>query len=360
MRVRSFAWTLHPRSVFRTSRGSNSEGVNVFLQLADGQGNTGMGEASPRGYYKENAALVLEKLHRAEGFIRDLRVESVEDIRRVWAESWPLLAPSRAAQCAFDVALWDLLARRERIPAAELAWGVLPREVRSFCTIGLSEPDELTAKIEEVRRNDLVKIKMDRGGDTAAITRLRSCSAARIAVDANCAWRETDVPGFASELAALEVLFIEQPMDPSEDAGMSAVLSRSPLPILADESCVTAGDVDRMPGRFSGFSIKLVKCGGITPALDMARRGRELGLTVMVGCMLESSLLVAAGAVIGQGTDYADLDGAWLLADDPFTGLSFERGCLRVPDSPGLGVAPSAEFVRRNGLEYEKSVRSPH
>ena len=93
-----------------------------------------------------------------------------------------------------------------------------------------------------------------------------------------------------------------------------------------------------MPGRFSGFNIKLVKCGGLTPALRMLRQGRQLGLKVMVGCMLETSVLIAAGAVIGQKTDFSDLDGSWLLRDDPFVGLNFERGILTPSSAPGLGV----------------------
>jgi L-alanine-DL-glutamate epimerase-like enolase superfamily enzyme len=107
---------------------------------------------------------------------------------------------------------------------------------------------------------------------------------------------------------------------------------------MADESCVTAEDVERVSGHFAGFNIKLVKCGGLTPALRMARRGRELGLRTMVGCMLESSLLIAAGAVAAQITDYADLDGAWLLADDPAEGWVFERGMLYPGEGTGFGV----------------------
>ena len=120
---------------------------------------------------------------------------------------------------------------------------------------------------------------------------------------------------------------------------MPDFLRDSCVPVVADESCVEEPDVSQMPGRFSGFNIKLVKCGGLTPALRMLRQGRELGLKVMVGCMLETSVLIAAGAVIGQKTDFADLDGSWLLRDDPFVGLKFERGILTPSSEPGLGVS---------------------
>jgi L-alanine-DL-glutamate epimerase-like enolase superfamily enzyme len=136
------------------------------------------------------------------------------------------------------------------------------------------------------------------------------------------------------------VEFIEQPLLPSEDARMEAILRASRLPIFADESCAGPDDVAGLKGRFSGFNIKLVKCGGITPALAMLREGKRLGLKVMVGCMLESSLLIAAGAVVAQEADYADLDGSWLLRDDPFEGLKIIQGRIEPNSAPGLGVNP--------------------
>jgi L-alanine-DL-glutamate epimerase-like enolase superfamily enzyme len=113
------------------------------------------------------------------------------------------------------------------------------------------------------------------------------------------------------------------------------------LPVVADESCVTESDVPGAVERYNGFNIKLVKCGGLTPGLRMARRGAELGATMMIGCMLESSALIAAAAVVAQQTDYADLDGAWLLGDDPFSGLPLDRGTLN-PGGAGFGVEPES------------------
>ena len=122
---------------------------------------------------------------------------------------------------------------------------------------------------------------------------------------------------------------------------MPELHSASPLPIIADESCVTLDDVDRMPGCFAGFNIKLTKCGGLTPALKMLQRGRDLGLQTMVGCMLESSVLISAAAVVGQQTDFVDLDGAWLIRDDPFVGACYEMGILHI-----------AERVRPEGTQF--------
>jgi L-Ala-D/L-Glu epimerase len=136
------------------------------------------------------------------------------------------------------------------------------------------------------------------------------------------------------------VEFIEQPLPPSEEARMEEILRKSEMAIFADESCRGPEDLEKLPGRFSGFNIKLVKCGGLTPALEMIRIGRKLDLKIMVGCMLESSLLISAGMVVAQGADYADLDGSWLLADDPFTGLEITGGHIRPPVDGGFGVRP--------------------
>ena len=151
---------------------------------------------------------------------------------------------------------------------------------------------------------------------------------AALAIDANCAWGARNVSALARQLAGFGVKFIEQPLSPAEDARMPELLAASPLPIFADESCVMEEDVGRMPGRFSGLNIKLAKCGGLTPAMRMLKHARELGLRTMVGCMLESSVLISAGAVVAQQTDFADLDGAWLIRDDPFHGTRYESGIL--------------------------------
>ncbi len=327
---------LHPRNVFRISRAARRETINVFLRL-ERDGVTGDGEASANAYYGENAVDVAVKLEAAAGFLEGRVIDSPQDIAAAWEEAWPLLAPSRAAQCALDLALWDWLGKREGRTVTELALGEKARPIASFATIGLSGAEELDRKLRELSGFPRVKIKTDQTGDVSAVARVRAAMPeARIAVDANCAWGAVDFARMAPELVALGIEFIEQPLPPARDADMPGLVPG--VPVMADESCVTIGDIERVPGHFAGFNIKLVKCGGLTPALRMARRGRELGLRTMVGCMLESSLLIAAGAVAGQITDYADLDGAWLLADDPVQGWTFERGTLHPPDQPGLGT----------------------
>lgn len=310
---------------------------NVFVEIREG-GVCGRGEASPNAFYAESAEEVARRLRAAAPFVKGLQIAGVADIGRAWREAWAYLSPSRAAQCALDLALWDWLARRRGISVAELALGRPARPVWTFCTVGISDEKELARKAEELRGFPLVKVKSDVQADLAAAAFLRERTGAALAVDANCAWEGADLAALSRELERLGGLFIEQPLPPALDDAMPELLAVSALPILADESCVGMEDVERMPGRFSGFNVKLVKCGGLTPALAMLRRGRELGLRTMVGCMLESSLLIAAGMVAAQESDYADLDGAWLLRDDPFRGIYLARGVLTTGSSPGFGV----------------------
>ena len=343
---------MHPRKVFRISRGARTEIINVFVRFS-ANGSSGYGEASPNQFYGETPERILAHLETARPMVETLQIANPADIARAWEALWPLLSPSRAAQCAVDLALWDWLARSRGITVAELALGKPPRPVKTFCTIGISDPAELEEKVRELKGFPAIKIKSGKGADLEPIRFVREKvgPGVEIAVDANCAWTEADVINLSGELARLGVVFLEQSLPPGEDARMPSLAAASKIPLMADESCVLQEDVEPVKGRFAGFNIKLVKCGGLTPALAMLRRGRELGLRIMVGCMLESSLLISAGAVIAQATDDVDLDGSWLLGDDPFIvhgtegGVPLQGGILKPGAAPGFGVEPVAGLI---------------
>ncbi len=328
---------LHPRRAFRISRGRRTEVRNVFVRL-EHEGVAGYGEASPNAFYDETQEGVMAKLESTRAFLGSLVIESTSDLEATWNALWPLVAPSRAAQCALDLALWDWLARRRGVSVSELAWNQASQPVTTFATIGLSSREELAVKVEELEGFPRIKIKSDEAADIETVRTVRERSSALLAIDANCAWSNVQLGALSRELAQLDVAFIEQPFPPSQDARV--LRAGSCLPVVADESCVTEDDVNRALECFDGFNIKLVKCGGITPARRMVQQGRARGKTIMVGCMLESSALIAAGAVIAQRTDFADLDGAWLIGDDPFRGWRFDRGILHPSTGAGLGAEP--------------------
>jgi len=260
----------------------------------------------------------------------------VDDIDKAWKESWTQLHNDRAAQCALDLALWDWLARQEGVTVTELAHGHVPQPVTSFATIGLSTKEELDEKIAELEGFPRVKIKSDANGDLEPARRVKEELRAAIAIDANGAWSTKTLRALAMGFSSLGAEFIEQPLPDTHDR--EVIRGSYPIPIIADESCVLEEDVDRLSLNFDGINVKLVKCGGLTPALRMVQRASKLGMRTMVGCMLETSILIAAGCVAAQHADYADLDGAWLIADDPCIGWRFERGILHPPQALGLGA----------------------
>jgi len=327
---------LHPRGAFRIARKRTVPFDNVILRL-DHDGVAGWGEASPHPHYGSSAVDVVRILESLRGWLRRLSIRSVDDIAQVWKESWTR-AHDRAAQCALDLALWDWLARKEGVTVTELAHGHKPRPVTSFATIALSTKEELDGKIAELEGFPRVKIKSDADGDLEPARRVKEQLRAVIAVDANGAWSASTLPALATGFSSLGAEFIEQPFSDAHDRDL--IRGSYPIPIIADESCVLEEDVERLSRNFDGINVKLVKCGGLTPALRMVQRASKLGMRTMVGCMLETSILIAAGCVAAQHADYADLDGAWLISDDPCTGWRFERGILNPPQALGLGAEP--------------------
>jgi L-alanine-DL-glutamate epimerase-like enolase superfamily enzyme len=216
--------------------------------------------------------------------------------------------------------------------------------VVSSCTVGLCEESEWQTKVSEVAQYPVIKIKTDHSGSLNFLRYVRERTEALLRVDANCSWAGLDIGAITASLRELGVEFVEQPLPPEENYRMHELLVRSHLPLIADESCRIPWDVPFLRNGFSGINIKLVKCGGLTPALEMVGTARGLGMKVMAGCMLESNLGIAAGTVLAQQADFADLDGSWLLQDTLFDGVSFEAGRLTLSGEPGFGVWPKEEL----------------
>jgi L-alanine-DL-glutamate epimerase-like enolase superfamily enzyme len=251
----------------------------------------------------------------------------------------PLLPDDPFALCALDQAAHDLWGRRRGQPVWRL-WGLQPVNLPpSDYTIGIAPVDEMVAKLREFPEFPVYKIKLGTADDLAIVRALRRETMARFRVDANCAWDAATTIRLAEPLRELGVEFIEQPLPPDDTAGQREVFTRSALPVIADESCQTEGDVGRCAGLFHGVNIKLTKAGGLTPARRMIARARELGLSVMVGCMTESTVGISAIGQLLPLLDYADMDGALLLADDVAEGVRVgPDGHVRFPDAPGLGI----------------------
>ncbi len=333
--------TVHTRHPFVIARGGASEWRTVTVRVRDADGAEGWGEAAPSRFYGETPESVVGALDRFRGALDGVDPWHLEE-----AESRMNAAMrfNGAAKSAVSAALHDLAAKRLGVPLYRL-WGLdMARAPRSSFTIAIA-PDDATLRqrVADAAQYPVLKVKLGSSAGTARdeqIVRLvrEAAPDATLRVDANAAWDAKTALRMIDLLASLGVEFVEQPLPAHDVDGMRFVRERSPLPIVADESCVVASDIPRLIGAVDGINIKLAKCGGLREALRMIATARAHGMLVMCGCMIETSLGIAAAAHLAPLLDYADLDGASLLADDPYAGPTIDRGVIALPDAPGLGV----------------------
>ncbi len=322
---------------FRISRSTKHEVDLVWVRL-EADGVEGWGEADPSAFYGETAGTVEAALAAMAPAIEAAgdpwRLESLE------RELALRIGRNPSARAAVSAALHDWIGKKVGQPLWRL-WGLDPAEApRSSFTIGIDEPEVVAEKVRRARAYPILKVKLGTDRDEAILEAVRSeAPDAVLRVDANAAWTPRQALDRMGMLVHYGVEFVEQPLPPEDRAGLRFLYERSPLPIVADESCLVAADIPSLVGSADGINIKLAKCGGPREALRMIHVARACGLRVMMGCMLETTLGIAASAQLAPLLDYADLDGAALLADDPFRGPGLEPdGRIRLSDEPGLGV----------------------
>ena len=341
MKLTLHQFDLPLRHVFTISRGSSSVYRALIVELEQ-DGVRGYGEAGENPYY----GITIENMSAALVAVRPrLETYSLDDPTDLWEELSPQLAHNTFAQCALDLAAHDLWGKLRGQPVWKL-WGLSLENVPvTDYTIGIDTIEVMVKKMEEFAGWPVYKIKLGTPNDIEIVRELRKHTDAVFRVDANCAWEAEEAIRNSIALEPLGVEFIEQPLKPDDWEGMKAVYEKSALPAIADESCQQEPDVDACSGYFHGVNVKLVKCGGLTPARRMITRAKELGLKTMVGCMTESSVGISAIAQLLPMLDYVDMDGALLLAEDVASGVTIDRGRVRFPDENGCGV----RLLRRDG-----------
>jgi L-alanine-DL-glutamate epimerase-like enolase superfamily enzyme len=243
-----------------------------------------------------------------------------------------------AQMCGLDIALHDAIGKDLDRPLWRLLGLDPARTPRTSFTIGLAEIGETLDKVREVGTHPIIKIKLGGGADIETIEAIRAIYTGTIRVDANEAWTPEQAVKNLNALAAFEIEFCEQPIPAGSPEKLRWIRERSPIPIVTDEDSRDAGDLPALYGCVDGINVKLVKCGGIRGALRMIHTARALGFKIMLGCMIETQILTAAAAHLSPLVDWADLDGPFLTADDPFTGVTYAGGKIVLPDGPGLGV----------------------
>jgi L-alanine-DL-glutamate epimerase-like enolase superfamily enzyme len=309
------------------AKGSSVDEV-IIVELTDNNGITGLGEAPPSAVYRETPEVVINFYKRV-----DAGQLSFDDASRSMAYLETLAPMPSAARCGINAALMDGAAKRAAKPLCDfLNLGFREKQHVTSFSIGIDSPEIIRKKVLAAKNYPILKLKVGVAHDRENLAALRSVAPDKpVRVDANEAWKTKE-----RALANLEWLagdghiqFVEQPMPRrASDKDLKWLKKRSPLPLFADESCQTIADVARCVEFFHGVNVKLGKAGGVSMAHETLQAARRAGLKTMIGCMIETSVLISAAAHLAELADYLDLDGNLLITKDPYAGVTAEKGVL--------------------------------
>ena len=324
---------------FTIARGTQRTAENVVVRISDGE-HAGVGAAAPSRRYGETPATVeavLPALLEAVEAVGDpLAFDAVD------ARLDAIVNDNPAAKAAVRIALHDLAAKRLDVPLYRLLGLDPARTVTSSFTVGLDDTETMREKTRRAVEAGytVLKTKLGTDRDEEIVRAVREeAPDARIRVDANEAWSPREAVGMCEVLAAHDVEFCEQPVPADHPEGLRYVYERAPLPVAADESCVTLEDVPRIADACDIANLKLMKCGGPRQAVELIHTARAHGLKVMLGCMIETNAAIAAACHLAPLLDYADLDGSLLLEEDPYDGVPLPGGAIDLaPVERGTGA----------------------
>lgn len=333
MKLHLSAYDLVLSSPFRIAHGVRTQQPTMIVGIEAG-GHLGLGEATATSYYGKK---VEDMVRTLEALRSDIEGMSLDTPEQCWRRMHAKLRQHPFELCALDVAMHDCYARQQGLPLYQL-WGLDPnRAPLTNYTIGIGPIEEMVDKIK-ARPWPVYKVKLGTDHDLEIIEALRANTDAHFRVDANTAWTVEQTIALAPKFKALGVEFLEQPLKADDWEGAKEVFQYSALPIIADESCQLESDIEKCHGHFHGVNIKLMKCGGLTPAKRMIAQARDLDLQVMVGCMTESTVGISAIAHLAPLLDYVDMDGALLLKEDIAKGVEIKDGKAIFSDAPGTGA----------------------
>ncbi len=300
------------------------------------QGITGVGEGAPISRYNESA---VDGKKLVESLAPMLVTADFSQFSKILAQIFKKVEGNWAAKAAIDIALMDWMGKRLNVPLYKY-FGLDPKDAPlTTFSIGIDTPEMTKKKLEEAASYPVLKIKVGLDSDEATMETVRSLTKKPLRVDANEGWKDKDeAVRKINWLEKMGVEFIEQPMAAHLIEEAKYIRKRVHMPIFADEACLHPSDIPKLAEAFDGINIKIDKCGGMLEAYRMIQIARSLGMKVMMGCMISSSVSCTAAAHLSPLIDYADLDGNLLISNDPYHGVEVINGKLTLPTGPGLGL----------------------
>jgi len=327
-------YDLKLRYAWGLSRGTWTTRTNAFVRL-ERDGIVAYGEAAPIARYNETAETAAAFIEKARPVLdRDLGDYAVR-----FAEIEAVGPGEHAAKAALDIAILDWVSKSLNVPLWRLLGLGRDKAVTTTYTIGIDEIPVMQQKLREAADFGVYKIKVGTADDRKIIEGIREVTDKPLRADANEGWKtKEEALEMINWMAGLGVELIEQPLPAAQLEDYAWLKDRVKIPVFADESLILPSDLPRIAPYVHGVNVKLMKCGGVQEAVRLAAMGRALGLKLMIGCMVESSVGIAAGAAVASLFDHADLDGTLLISNDPFGGLEIVKDRLILSDRPGLGV----------------------
>lgn len=335
MKIEARTYDLKLEVPFAIARGTTSSHGICVAQI-EHHGVRGLGEASPSAYYGDSLEAARAAIEGA-GSILGTDPFAVRTVVERLKRAHPASPSGRAA---VEAALYDIMGKLAGIPLYSF-FGLSGRQPpATSLTVGVEDPALARSRIGILRTFPILKVKVGFGREEEVLALLAEETGSTLRVDANEGWQVDQAIEKIKAWEKYSIEFFEQPLPKEDKAGYRELRKATNAVIFVDEGVASARDIPQWVGLVDGINVKLMKCGGLTEATDMIAVARACGLRVMLGCMVESALGITAAAHIASLVDFCDLDGNLLISNDPFDGVRADRGIIRVPELPGLGVTP--------------------
>lgn len=356
MNLSYYPLDLNLKHTFQIARETRDIQKNVVVLLKDTDGIVGVGEAAPTRFFGEEVKSVSSVLDQSIDLLKQANPFYLEDITLLLKERFP---GDAAARAAIDIALYDMIGKKLKIPLFQLLGLKQPTTKVTSFTIGIDTLEKMCKKVDEAKDFPILKIKAGFQEDIETLRELRKITKAVFRVDVNTGWTFHEAREKLNCLENLGVELVEQPFPVGSIQLLQEIRRYTKTPIFVDEDIKEAKDIPAFSGAVDGINIKLMKCGGVREAIRMIHTARAHGLKIMIGCNIESSVSITAAAHLTPLVDYIDLDGHLLVANDPYTGVTVDKGRLTLPAGDGLGVSPRNDKTLSSSQDWCKQTVCP-